>query len=283
MIKKNIFVQKKKTMKKLFSFGFLAITIIILGCDRLFEYTPYSANVRNKFEATTAKNLEKLRTIEQETQGQEEFKIALISDSHIFYNGLAEEINLINQDEEVLFVIHGGDMSDGGMLKEYEIFHNMMDDLEKPYFTVIGNHDCLANGRTIYNEMFGEENYSFVFKNCKFIFFNNIVWELNYQEPDFFWLRSQLSDSAGQYSKVFVVAHIPPWSDQFSYTTSLVYKTLMDTSNIDVSIHGHHHNFEYLEYYNDSVKYLVIGAPSKGSYCTMTILEDSVYVKKINF
>lgn len=282
MIKKNIFVRNKKNMKKPFSISLLAITIMLLGCDRLFEYTPYSANVRNSFTSTTAQNLEKLSTIEQETQGKDEFKIALISDSHIFYNGLADMINLINQDEDVLFVIHGGDLSDGGMLKEFEIFHDLMNKLKKPYFTVIGNHDCLVNGRSIYNEMFGEENYSFVFKNCKFIFFNDIVWELNFEEPDFLWLQDQLENSE-EYSKVFVIAHIPPWSDQFSMSSSLVYQTLMDTSNVDVSIHGHHHEHEYLEYYNDSVKYLIIGAPHEGSFCKLEIFEDSVHVEKINF
>lgn len=261
---------------------FIAVTLLFAGCDRLFEYTPYSANVSNKFTSTTEKNLEKIKTIEQETAGQAEFKIALISDSHINYNGLAEMINLINLDEDVLFAIHGGDLSDGGMLKEFEIFHNTMDDLSCPYFTVIGNHDCLCNGREIYSEMFGPENYSFVFKNCKFVFFNDIVWELNYAEPDFLWLQEQL-ENTGQYNKVFVITHIPPWSDQFTGTSSYVYRTLMDSSNVDISIHGHHHEHEYLEYYGYGVKYLVIGAPREGVFCKMTIMADSVHVETVNF
>jgi len=267
-------------MKHLLSLAFLISLTLLTGCDRLFEYTPYSANVRNRFKETTKNNLDRLPAIEQESQGQSQFKIALISDSHIFYNGLADMINLINLDKDVLFVIHGGDLTDGGMLKEYEIFHDIMDDLQVPYFTVIGNHDCLVNGRGIYNEMFGEENYSFVFKNCKFIFFNDIVWELNYEEPDFLWLENELENS-GQYDKIFVISHIPPWSDQFSATSSWVFKTMLDTNNVAVSIHGHHHEHEYTEYYSDSVQYLIIGAPREGSYCNMTIYDDSVHVEKI--
>mgnify|MGYP000977378670 CR=1 FL=1 len=269
-------------MKKHFVFILFTVVFLLSGCDRLFEYSPYSANVRKSFEATTAYNLQKIKAIETETGGIVEFKVALISDSHLFYNGLVDIINLINEDEEILFVIHGGDMTDNGMLKEYEIFHNLMNKLKKPYLTAIGNHDFLANGRQIYDEMFGEENYSFVFKNCKFIFFRDVIWENNYEEPDFFWLKAQLENSE-DCSRIFVIAHIPPWSDQFSYSTSLIYKTLMDTFNVDLSIHGHHHDHEYFEYYNDSVKYLIIGAPSKGSFCKMTIGVDSVYVEKVNF
>lgn len=269
-------------MKKYFFFIVFVVGFLFSGCDRLFEYTPYSANVRKSFEATTALHLEEIKTLEAETQGTAYFKIALISDSHIYYNGLVDIINLINQDEEVLFVIHGGDMTDNGMLKEYEIFHDLMNKLEKPYLTVIGNHDCLANGRPIYNEMFGEENYSFVFKNCKFIFFNDIIWELNYEEPDFFWLKNQLENSGGC-SRIFVIAHIPPWTDQFAYATSLFYQTLLDSFDVDLSIHGHHHDHEYLEYYNDGVKYLIIGAPSKGSFCKMTIGADSVHIENVKF
>jgi len=276
----NLSLPETKNMKKTPLITFFILTLLFSGCDRVFEYTPYSANVSERFEHTTENNLKNLKTIEQHMQCQNQFKIALISDNHIAYNELRDVINLINHDDSVCFVIHGGDITDNGMLKEFEIFHNMMDDLVHPYFTVIGNHDCLVNGRTIYKEMFGPENYSFVFKNCKFIFFNDIIWELNYEDPDYYWLIDQLQDS-GEYNKVFVIAHIPPWSDQFSGASTIFYKTLMDTFNVTVSIHGHHHDCEYQEYYHDSVKYLVIGAPVNGYYCEMSVFEDSVHLEKV--
>lgn len=254
----------------------------MIGCDRVFEYNPYSASVRNKFRTTTKNNLDRLTILEQETQGNSRFKIALISDSHTNYNELSDVLDLINNDDEVMFVIHGGDMTDQGILKEFEIFHNIMDKLDKPWLTVIGNHDCRANGRVIYDEMFGDENYSFVFKNCKFIFFNSVVWELNNEEPDFEWLDNQLS-GLSEFDKVFVITHIPSWSDQYTTTSESFYKNLMKSSGVTLSVHGHLHDHYYGEYYEDSVKYLVIGSVDKGSYCNITVMPDSVYLEKIVF
>ena len=261
---------------------FLLTGFLLSSCERVFEYTPYSANVKDDKKFTRQKNLEKLQKIEDETKDLDSFKFALISDSHTYYNSLDEVVNLINQDEEVLFVLHGGDMTDGGMIAEYTIFYEIMGGLDRPYFTVIGNHDCLANGRIIYNDQYGPENYSFVFKNCKFVFFNDIIWELNYEEPDFQWLLHEL-ENHNQYDNVFVIAHIPPWSDQFSPIDTRVYKTLMDTSNVNISIHGHHHDHYYGDFFEDSVRYLVIGAPSKDIFCKLTVEPDTLILETINF
>nr|NQU94157.1 metallophosphoesterase [Bacteroidota bacterium] len=261
---------------------FLCLFILVSSCERIFEYTPYSADVKDKRKYTREQNFEKLRKIEDETAGQKTFKIALISDSHTSYNSLAESINHINLDEGVLFVIHGGDMTDGGMIAEYTIFYQIMEKLKRPSFTVIGNHDCLANGRVIYNEQYGPENYAFIFKNCKFIFFNNVVWELNYEEPDWNWLIKELEDSHS-YDKTFVIAHIPPWSDQFSPLDTWAYKAILDTSNVTMSIHGHHHDHYYGHFFDDSVPYLVIGSPDKDIFCKLTVEPDTVIIETIIF
>ena len=261
---------------------FLLLVFLISSCDRVFEYTPYSADVKDKRKFTRKKNFEKLQLIEEESSGDSSFKIALISDSHTYYNRLADAVNDINLDEDVTMVLHGGDMTDGGMVAEYTIFYQIMEKLNKPYFTVIGNHDCLANGRIIYTDQYGPENYSFVFKNCKFIFFNNVVWELNYEEPDWEWLLDELQDGR-YYDKTFVIGHIPPWSDQFSPLDTWAYKTMMDTTNVSMSIHGHHHDHYYGNFFEDSVPYLVIGAPSKDIFCKLTVEPDTVILETINF
>jgi len=260
-------------------FLFFAI-LSLFSCERVFEYNLYSADVKDERKFTRQKNLEKLQDIEEEIQDQNSFKFALVSDSHTYYNSLAEVVNLINQDEEVSFVVHGGDMTDGGLIAEYSLFYHIMEELNRPYFTVIGNHDCLSNGRVIYNDQYGPENYSFVFKNCKFIFFNDVIWELNYEEPDYIWLQNELLNSQ-EYDKTFVIAHIPPWSDQFTPLDTWAYKTFMDTANVAVSIHGHHHDHYMGNYFEDSIPYLVIGAPSKDIFCKLTIEPDTVILETI--
>ncbi len=272
----------KKVLKiKAFPFLILAFVILVMsGCERTFEYSPYSASVNDKRKNTTQKKLDLLAQIEEETAGDSSFKIALISDSHTFYNSLAKAVNLINQDEDVDFVLHGGDMTDGGLIAEYTLFFEIVGQLNQPYFTVIGNHDLLANGRTIYGKQYGSENYSFVFKRCKFVFFNDVIWELNYTEPDFGWLTEQIKDS-DSYDRVFVIAHIPPWSDQFTPLYTLFYSTVMDSFNVDMSIHGHHHDPYFGNFFQDDVPYLVIGSPGEGVFRTLIVKPDTLIVETI--
>jgi predicted phosphodiesterase len=210
------------------------------------------------------------------------FKIALISDSHIRYNDLQDVVNAINSNSEIKFILHGGDMTDGGILAEFLLFQAIMQQLKQPYFTVIGNHDCLASGLGIYEDMFGPEYYSFVAGNCKFIFFNDVIWELQFREPDYFWLRNELVDN-DHYSHVFVLAHIAPYSDSFTPLQEKVYSTILDTNNVRLSIHGHHHDHGYSEHYHDGVLYMTIGAVAKRYYVTLAISPDTVIMERIGF
>jgi len=267
---------------------FLLLFLLLLSlssCDKLLEFSLYSAYVSPDRLNTTEKNLENLYAAGDHTQF-EPFRFALVSDSHLFFDELADAVDQINSDGDFDFVLHGGDMSDGGLIKEFDIFQDVMKNLEMPYFTVVGNHDMLANGRAIYAEMFGDENYSFTYKECKFIFFNNVVWELNFAEPDFGWLRDELHDR-NEFRHVFVIAHIPPWSDQFFLSYFFVYSLLMNENNVTLSIHGHHH--DAYQYANDTLPNglkimpnLVIGAPQKGSYRAVEVFADTVVFKSVN-
>ncbi|HOI32641.1 MAG: metallophosphoesterase [Bacteroidales bacterium] len=264
----------------------LILALLMVSCDKLFEFSPYSAYVPNSRKNTTEQNLEKLLA-NSDSPDFKPFEFTLISDNHLFYDELQNAIEHINKHQSADFLIHGGDMTDGGLIKEYDIFQDLMEDLETPYFTVIGNHDLLANGRSIYADMFGPENYSFVYNNCKFIFFNNVVWELNFTEPDFRWLRNELFDRE-QFTHVFVIAHIPPWTDQFFLSYFYIYNLLMTDYNVSLSIHGHHHN--PAEYQNDTLPEeitigpnLVIGAPQKNVYRKVKVLADTVLFETINF
>lgn len=269
---------------KLYLLFFLLLSLS--ACDKLLEFSIYSAYVSTDRRNTTEKNLKRLYAAGDHSQF-EAFRFALVSDSHLFFDDLTKAVNHINQSGDFDFVIHGGDMSDGGLIKEFDIFQDVMKKLKMPYFTVIGNHDLLANGRSIYSDMFGEENYSFIYKECKFIFFNNVVWELNYAEPDFGWLRNELQDR-NEFRHVFVIAHIPPWSDQFFLSYFFVYSLLMNEYNVTLSIHGHHH--EASQYPADTLPNglkimpnMVIGAPQKGSYRTVDVAADTVIFQSVNF
>lgn len=161
-----------------------AITITFMNCDNLFEYSVYEASVKTVQKNTTAKNLQLIKEIQIESS---DFKFAVVTDSHIFYTNFNTVLDDINKNEDISFVIFGGDLAEQVLLKEYELFYGLMENLQKPYLTVIWNHDYSSNGGEIYMKMFGDYNYSFEFNENKFIFFDDIVWESK-KNPDFDWL-----------------------------------------------------------------------------------------------
>jgi 3',5'-cyclic AMP phosphodiesterase CpdA len=269
-------------MKTLVWTWIILLALLLSSCKDTFDHSVFSAEVPSEYRDVRANNFQKLQKEMSNPEDTASFKIALISDSHTQYDDLQDVINAINMDPDIKFILHGGDMTDGGMLGEFLLFQEIMQQLRQPYFTVIGNHDCLANGLGIYEDMFGPEYYSFVAGNCKFIFFNDVIWELQFREPDYFWLREELANH-GNYSHLFVVAHIAPYSDSFTPLQQEVYTTILDTSNVNISIHGHHHDHGYNEYYHDGVMYMTIGAVAKRYYVTLAISPDTVIMERIRF
>lgn len=251
----------------------LIIVFVFITCDHPFEFSVYEVNVKKKHKNTTAKNLELLKEI---SINSKEFKFAFISDVHFFYDQLGTVIDDINKRPDIKFVIFGGDIADQALLREYEIFYDIMSHLKKPFFTVIGNHDYNNNGEIIYKKMFGDYNYSFEFNNNKFVLFDNIVWESN-KELDFDWLSSELEDNTN-YNQVFVIAHIPPNGDQFNDELEERYRSLMLENKIPLSIHGHTHTFLYEE---GEVSYLTAPTVKQKAYNIVSVKDKGFSVELI--
>ncbi|MDX6746213.1 metallophosphoesterase [Polaribacter sp. PL03] len=260
-------------MKILKIIALIAITLTFTNCDHLFEFSVYEANVKPGQKNTTAKNLKLLEDIKAESQ---DFKFAFITDVHYFYDDLKAVIDDINKRDDVLFVIFGGDIADQALLKEYDIFHEIMTKLKKPYFTVIGNHDYNSNGAFIYKQMFGDYNYSFEFNNNKFVLFDNIYLESD-EEPDFDWLSSELSDNS-KFNQVFSFAHIPPISDDITPEMQETYKSTMIDNNVSLSVHGHTHTYSYEQ---GDVSYLTIPALKDTAYGIISVQNNAFNVELI--
>jgi 3',5'-cyclic-AMP phosphodiesterase len=266
--------------KHLFYIAIVVVLSVMLtvGCDTLFEHSPYSAKVPNEMTDTRQLNKVKLSEVKSKIDDKSSFRFAVIADNHLYFNELAKVVNLINMDSSILFVIHVGDMADGGFIKEYETFHKIMGRLQKPYFTVIGNHDVLVRGREIYNQMFGSENYSFTFFNCKFVFFNNVVLELTPELPDFEWLENQLAQR-DEYRHLFLISHVPPWDDTYTEELSNTFKQAITKAKVSLSIHGHHHHPNKI--WENGIRYLVSGAPQMGVYRIVEVMGDEIKVHTI--
>jgi Icc-related predicted phosphoesterase len=251
----------------------LSITLVFIGCKHPFEFSVYEANVINEQQNTTIKNLKLLENIPVESK---EFKFAFLSDVHFFYDQLSAIVDDINKRDDIKFVIFGGDIADQALLREYEIFHDIMSKLKKPYLTVIGNHDYNINGGIIYKKMFGDYNYSFEFNNNKFVLFDDVVWESE-KELDFDWLTSELEDNTS-FNQVFVIAHIPPYGDQFDDELREKYRSTMSKYNVPLSIHGHTHSYFYEE---GDVSYLTAPAVKEKAYNIVSVKDKGFSVELI--
>lgn len=254
----------------------ISTTFFLVACDKAFEYSPYEANVNTKSKETTKKNLQLIKDIQSDS---DTFSFAVLTDNHFWYNNLKKVINDINKKDDIKFVICAGDIADQALLKEYEIFYDIMKQSKKPYVTLIGNHDYNSNGEVVYKQMFGDYNYSFEFNHNKFVVFDNVAWESN-KSPDFDWLSTQLADNA-LFKQVFVIAHLPPFSDQFDSEMEKTYKEIMKENNVKLSIHGHIHRYTYGTIYGDNVTYLTVPCLKKPTYCIIKVHKESFEMELI--
>lgn len=258
--------------------GILTLLGIIPGCDLPFEYSPYDVVVENKYKNLTVKNLAKLKALEA---GKSAFKIAFITDTHTFYDEFEDAVKAINERDDIDFIIHGGDITLSALHKEFTWFNDIIAKLNKPFLTVIGNHDYLSNGKAIYLKSFGANNYTFTFRGCKFVMFDNTIWENKNKDPEFDWFKENLKND-GDYNFVIPVSHIPPWGDQYNYGNSHVFNQMMEDQDIKLSIHGHQHTFYHGKKYN-KIDYLVGGDIADKEFVVISIEEGNYSVERISF
>jgi len=264
--------------------GLFAFLLILLACSDPFSPSPYQVNVRSEFKNTTQANLEKIQLINSADHGT--FKVALISDSHYHFNSLADAITDIDAKGDFSFIVVVGDLTENGLLKEFELFHSIMAKSSIPYVTVIGNHDYLSDGSKIYEQMFGLNNYIFTFRGVKFIVWDNVIWESE-KEADYAWLEQAFHPSSGDeasgvYNHVIPLSHIPPSDQQFDHHKDR-FHALLKQNNIRLSVHGHRHQFTVKHIFEDEIQFLTVGSPQYRSYTELTISPSDLVINKIEY
>jgi len=271
-------MQRREFVKKTGVVGMLTLMGILPACDLPFEYSPYDIIVKDKYKDLTARNIAKLTELEA---GKSSFKIAFITDTHTFYDDFEDAVKAINERDDIDFVIHGGDLTLSALHKEFTWFNEIMGKLKTPFLTVIGNHDHLSNGEDIYQKSLGANNYTFTFRGCKFVMFDNTIWEKGSADPEFDWFKENLKND-GDYNFVIPVSHIPPWADQYNYANSHVFNEILEENDIQLSIHGHTHSFYHGRKY-DKVDYFVGGDIADREYQIISIDKGAYSIEQIAF
>lgn len=154
--------------------------------------------------------------------------------------------------------------------------------LKVPYVSVIGNHDMLANGREVYRQVYGAENFSFAYGTSKFVCLNTNSNERGYDGsiPDMAWLRRELS-GLEEYRNVFVVGHMAPFHEGFDPNVEPNYASLLArNSKVRLSMHAHQHYYSLTHPYSDGVEYLVVGGMSKRNYALVAVEGEHYHIEE---
>jgi predicted phosphodiesterase len=266
----------------LFAKGCLILQAVlsISGC-RPFEFSPYEVPPES-VEGASSRTLDNLERIDALAKAAGRgFAFALLADSHDRYDALEDAVASINADSSIRFTVAAGDFTQYGLLREYEWFRDCMSGLRAPFVTAIGNHDALSNGSLIYRRMFGPLDYSFTYMGVRFVVANTNRWEFPFEVPDWTWLEAELA--AADSLRVFHVSHVAPFGDQFDEGAGRRYREILARHRVDLSLHGHQHNFHHKEMFGDGVPYLVADDVGDRNYVKVTVSDTGVAVDRVWF
>lgn len=251
------------------------------GCD-MIEYHPYDLHI----DGETAVNSKNIQRIERALHERDRISFAVISDTQRWYDETEEAVEAINRRSDVDFVIHTGDLSDFGMKLEFEKQRDILNGLTVPYVCLLGNHDCLATGKEVFNIIFGDENFAFTAGEVRFICLNTNALEFDYTEavPDFSFLDNELENLSPAIRKTVVAMHAGPYSEQFNNNiASIFHRYIKQFPNLQFCIYGHGHTVSVDDFFEDGTLYYECASIAKHSYLYFTINSDEYTYEVVDF
>ncbi len=250
----------------------LLFTLFLSACD-LVEYHPYDGRISGET-GINAKNIER---IEQNTNGKSTIRFVMMGDSQRWYDETEAFVKHLNKRTDIDFVIHGGDLSDFGVTKEFIWMRDIMNGLNVPYVALIGNHDCLGNGEEIYEKIFGKENFSFMAGNTKFVCLNTNALEYDYSHPvpDFNFIEEELADKKPAQEKTIFAMHVRPYREQFNNNVAKVFEYYINQfPKLQFCLNAHDHNLEVDDLFNDGITYYGSSSMKDRNYLLFTLTPD---------
>lgn len=259
------------------------LLIFLNSCD-LIDYHPYDGKLDSDTE--TDINRKNIAKIEELCKDKDTVRFAMISDTQRSYDETEDFMKHFNSEvNHVDFILHGGDMADFGMKKEYEWTHRILSKLKVPYVALIGNHDIIGNGDHVFRKMYGDENFSFIVGDTKIICLNTNAIEYDYSHPvpDFTFIKDQIADTISN-KRTIVAMHAPPGNEQFNNNVKDIFHWVISHApSLLFYLHGHEHNFKIQDLFNDGLLYYGCTSIAKRGYYLFTLTPDGYSYEEVEF
>ena len=265
-------------MKKFITLIF--ISIIFIGCSDL-EYSPNQSFDRDSPVNLNFKNLQKLH----QAPTDDTVRFIIFGDTQKSKKELDSFIEEVNQMQGVDMVFLAGDISEFGLLQESKWIDKELKNLKVPFFGVIGNHDIIANGKAVFQRMFGELNYSFDYQGIRFIAHdtNGREYKFNGKVPNITWLNQQLKETNNLIG-IVGISHIRPQTPDFDPKLNDDYiSTFNSNPKILASFHAHEHNFGKYTPIAEGTPFFVTTAIGERGFILAEIVNGELSYEKVSF
>lgn len=252
---------------------FLPLVSIVMGSCSLIDYHPYDVRISGE----TDVNEHNIEQIEKNCKEKDTIRFVSMGDSQRWYDETVDFVNHLNQRNDIDFVIHGGDMSDFGVADEFIWQRDIMNKLNVPYVTLIGNHDCLGTGEETYHAIFGNPNFAFIAGRIKFVCLNTNAIEYDYSRPipDFEFLANQTDERKEEFDKTVITMHIRPYCEQFNNNVARVFQRYVTGfPGLQFCTAAHEHKLFEEDLFEDGVMYYMSDCIKHRNYYIFTITPD---------
>ena len=230
----------------------LSAATLLTACD-LIDYHPYDGRLDS--DTSREINPTNIERIEKVCEGKDTIRFIFMGDTQRSYNETEDFVKYVNQLDSIDFIIHGGDYTEFGLKKEFEWNDDILSKLKVPYVGLIGNHDVIGNGDQVFRKIFGNENFSFVVSDVKFVCLNTNAIEYDYSHPvpDFNFLKNEIADSTRN-KRTIVVMHAPPGNEQFDNNVKDVFQLYIKTlPSLMFCLHAHNHCVSAADLFEDGI------------------------------
>lgn len=261
----------------------LVAAMSLAACDTVFDVHPYDVRVKGE----TDVNAQNIKLIEQAVKDKDTIRLAVISDSHQWYDDLEDEVSDINRrSDSIDFVIHCGDISDFGATREMTWTRDRMSKLKMPSVVLLGNHDCLGTGNQSYEAIYGNPDFSFIAGKVKFVCLNTNAIEYDYSRPvpNFDFMEAERTADSLSFDRTVVCMHAAPYSEQFNNNVAKVFNFYIHQfPRLLFCLDGHGHHMRKEELFADGNIFYMVASSHFRQYYIFTITPNEYHYDTIDF